>query len=222
MKLHRLALALKSIGGDAEAILATKRAAEVPHRHANVRRLPDRKDGHPILEKAIHAAGAFHGGFVFDVKAFLHLPGLRFIDDGLIEHAIRRIQVAPQQVGGGVQRLGIVVETIRRGVRWQQISQIDLHAQQIAHGVRILGTIQPSHHHAAFLFAMLRLRFRRALTNPLHCGLQLSLGRAWFVFGWHVAGLQLIEHREPVTTGFFVTEIHRETLQIELALRFRA
>ena len=111
-----------------------------------------------------------------------------------------------------MQRLGIVVETVRRGVGRQQIGQIDLHAEQIAHGVRILGTIQPSHHHAAIACLCGRL------PDPRSQSLHLRGWRTRLVLRRHLTSLDLLHHAQPMPSRVCICESRLQRLQIETTL----
>ena len=85
-----------------------------------------------------------------------------------VEGAIGGIEVAAQQVGRGVQLFGMVVESVGRGVRWEQVGEVHLDPEKVAHGVGVLGPVEAAHHHPALRGPGRPLGFGGPRADPLH------------------------------------------------------
>ena len=64
------------------------------------------------------------------------------------------------------QRISIGVEAVGLGVGWQHRRRLDLHRQQIANRVGVLGTIEPMHERTS----RARRRFRSAIEHAFEVG----------------------------------------------------
>jgi hypothetical protein len=141
MKVDRFPIALIAVTRDTNAVLASKMSQHVPHRDANVRGLPHRKNSHSVIDVAIDTP-CFRKGFFFPELQPRRLdPGLSRVGKSRVAHAVGGRQVVAQEERRGVQGLRIVVESVGGKVRGQQVSQVDIDMQQIPHRVGILRPV---------------------------------------------------------------------------------
>ena len=120
-----------------------------------------------------------------------------------------------------MQRLGAVVEAVGRGVRRQQVLQIDVDAQQVAHRVLVLGPVQAAQDHSALRGTPGGLRRCRPSADPVGQGLDVFRRRTGLLLRRHRARLDLLEHGQPPLAVGLVGKILREALQAEVALGLR-
>ncbi len=121
-----------------------------------------------------------------------------------------------------MQQLGVVIETVSRGVQRQQVAQIHFDAKQISHGVCILRPIQAPHHHAALRFPAGDLCFFRLCADPVHHALHVLHWRTRLIPRRHIALLELRQYSQPLLAVLLVAEIIRQTRDSEGTLRIHA
>ena len=217
-KVDRLALALKTVARNAEAIFAAHVAAKVPHGDADVGGFPRSEDRHAIVHVTVNTARGLHGFLLADVELLVDLVRPRLVGDGLIQRAVGRVEVTAHQIRGRVQRFGAVVETAHRGIQRQQIGQIHFHSEQIAHGVRILRAVEPAQNHAALRGPPRDFCRTRTCADPFDGSLDLFRGRTRLVLRRHVARVEMLQHGQPLLAVFPVSKVRRQTLDQEVAL----
>ena len=167
---------------------------------------------------AIDAAGRLDGLLVLDVEALLDQPRLRPVGDGRVQDRVGRFQVLFHQEGGNVQRLGPIVEAVGRRVRRQQVFQIDVHAQQVAHGVLVLGPVEPAQDDPPLRRHCGRCRRLHPPANPVRQGWTSSAGGRGFSFGGMAPDLDLLQHGQPAFAIGLVAQVRGEAAQAEVAL----
>ena len=123
-----------------------------------------------------------------------------------------------------MQRLADVVETVRRGIHGQQLLQLDVHSQQIAHGVLVLDAVEP----AESDLAPARLRGFHRFVDPLDQGLDFVRRRARLSLGRHLAGLEALAHGQPaLPAGRWDRrlagrcEVRQQAIEAKVSLRLR-
>ncbi len=111
-----------------------------------------------------------------------------------------------------------VVETVGRAILGQLLLQIDGNAQQIAHGILVLDTIQAAKDDPPLSGLRSGIGGSHTGGKPSGQSLNVLRWRTRLSLGRHLAGLESVDHRGPMGAGGGVCEVGRQVIQPELPL----
>ena len=107
------------------------------------------------------------------------------------------IQVAFHQNRWETQNVPDVVKSIPDVIRWKFARGVKIHSDQISDRVFIFETIEPTHRHASCGRLGISIRMIKDRFNVLDELLGFRARRELLFFGWHRAGLNLLDDIHP-------------------------
>src|SRR5262245_58803894 len=75
---------LKTVAGNANAVLTSEVRGKLPERNLDIGRDPGAEDRHAIIDMTIDTARRFDASFILDVKPLFGRPGLRTAGNGRV------------------------------------------------------------------------------------------------------------------------------------------
>ena len=215
---YRLGGAPMRIGRDAEPVDSCRGRLELDQRRRrNWEVLPEHEQG--LLVTGQPAGPPL--GDRFGERVAL-ADGRRFGtgSHGRVEGAVGGFEIPLHLHRRDVQRGSDVVETESDRVFRQQVLEIDIHTQQVAHRVLVLDAIQPAQHRPAFRLAP-RGNLKQPCVDPLDNRGGLLGVRPRLIFRGHLAGPELLTDGLPLLNRVRIGEIRLHSIKPQPALRFR-
>jgi hypothetical protein len=117
-----------------------------------------------------------------------------------------------------VQRLTHIVKTGRRAILGEHLLQIDLHPQEVAHGVLILDPVETAEHHPALGSPAVGFRSRDLAADPPRQRLDLRRRRARLRLRRHFARLDPLSYGQPAFQDVLIVEVRRKPIEAEVSL----